>query len=469
MTYSVDSLWKAKDAADATGGKAVCDWNATGVSIDSRTVRSGDLFIALQGPNFDGHDFVIDAIGRGASASLISYRPKGIKKETPLLEVSDTFSGLNSLGIAGRARTRAKIIAVTGSVGKTSVKEAIAKLLSRQGSVSYSHGGLNNQYGVPLSLARLPKNTEFGVFELGMNRAGELTDLSRMVRPLVAVVTTVELAHLEFFESKEEIARAKAEIFGGLQNCGVAILNRDNFGYGILKKAAISVGANVVSFGFHQEADFKVNSFELFPEGSLVQASFDKQELSFRLNIPGPHSIRNSLAVLAAIHSIGGDVFEAAQALGDVTPIQGRGLHHLVRATKFGFELIDDSYNANPASVSAALEVLSQVSVKSSGRRLAVLGDMLELGHKSQALHLELATKVIDKKIDLVYAVGLEMRHMFDALPSKKRGHWSETSDELLGVLVSNLKNNDVVLVKGSLGARMGLIVNGLIKLGEKG
>ena len=208
MIPPVHSLWKAVDVANATGGRVSSDWHATGVSIDSRTIRSGDLFIALRGPNFDGHDYVIDALERGASASLISYKPKGLKKGVPLVEVKDTFSGLNQLGIAGRARSKGRIIAVTGSVGKTSVKETIAKLLSRQGSVSFSLGSLNNQYGVPLSLSRLPEESEFGVFELGMNHAGELTNLSLMVRPLVAVVTTVEIAHLENFESLEDIARA---------------------------------------------------------------------------------------------------------------------------------------------------------------------------------------------------------------------------------------------------------------------
>ena len=254
---SADTVsWTGDDAAKVTGGWITHPWLANGVSIDSRTVAPGELFVALVGDRFDGHDYVIDALGRGASASLISYKPRGLKKGAPLVEVKDTFSGLNQLGITGRARSKGRIIAVTGSVGKTSVKETIAKLLSRQGSVSFSLGSLNNQYGVPLSLSRLPEGSEFGVFELGMNHAGELTNLSLMVRPLVAVVTTVEIAHLENFESLEDIARAKAEVFGGLQNGGVAILNRDNLGFGILKNTADSVGADFLTFGSHKDADF---------------------------------------------------------------------------------------------------------------------------------------------------------------------------------------------------------------------
>ncbi len=469
MRSSLETLWNAVDAVDATGGKGVSDWNATGVSIDSRTLRSGDLFVALSGPNFDGHDYVVDALRRGASASLISHRPKGMNKGAPVLEVKDTFVGLNRLGIAARARAKGKIIAITGSVGKTGVKEAIAKLLSRQADVSYSLGGLNNQIGVPLSLARLPEQAEFGVFELGMNHAGELTELSRMVRPLVAVVTTVELAHLKFFSSLAEIARAKAEIFRGLEDGGIAILNRDNLGYEILKNTAISVGAKIVTFGSHQEADFKVNSFELGSENSVVNASFENFELNYRLEIPGYHWVLNSLAVLAAIHCSGANVFDAAQSFRNVTPIKGRGSRQRVKAVGFTFELIDDSYNASPASVKAALEVLTRIELNTLGRRLAVLGDMLELGSNSQNLHMELVNKILDNKIDLVFAVGPRMRDLFDTLPTHQQGHWSETSEELLTFLIPQLQSNDVVLVKGSLGVGMSLIVDGLVALGLRG
>ena len=469
MRSSLKTLWNAVDVANATECKAVSDWNATGVSIDSRTLRSGDLFVALSGPKFNGHDYVIDAFRRGASASLVSHRPKGINKNAPVLEVKDTFVGLNRLGIAGRARAKGKIIAITGSVGKTGVKAAIAKLLSRQATVSYSLGGLNNQFGVPLSLARMPEDAEFGVFELGMNHPGELTELSRMVRPLVAVVTTVEYAHLQFFSSLEEIAEAKAEVFKGLQDGGIAILNRDNLGYEILKNAAISAGAGIVTFGSHKDADFKVNSFKLCSDDSLVNASFKSFELSYRLKIPGYHWVLNSLAVLAAIHCVGADVLDAARAFGSVTPIQGRGSRQHIKAVNFSFELIDDSYNASPASINAALDVLSRIELRTPGRRIAVLGDMLELGSNSQTLHMELAANILNNKIDLVYAVGPRMRDLFDTLPTQNQGGWSETSDKILTFLVSQLKNNDVVLVKGSLGVRMSKIVDGLVALGFRG
>ena len=469
MAVSVNKLWSAVDAAEATGGRSVADWHATGVSIDSRTIRSGDLFVALPGPNFDGHEYVLDALQRGAAASLVSRRPKGISEKTPLLEVADTVAGLNQLGIAGRARARARIIAVTGSVGKTSIKDALGVLLGHQGTVSYSLGSLNNNYGVSLSLARLPANSEFGVFELGMNHAGELTGLSQIVRPLVAIVTTVEPTHLEYFESVEDIARAKAEVFIGQDIGGMAILNRDNPHFPILRDAAISRGIKIVTFGEHREADFRLASFDLGSEYSLVHASFVGGELSYRLKVPGRHWVQKSLAVLAAIHSVGADVFEASRAFEHVVPLKGRGLRHRVRAAQFEVEIIDDSYNASPASVAAALAVLSRIDKGISGRRIAVLGDMLELGPESKPFHLGLAQKVVENRVDLVYAVGPKMRNMYRELPSQYQGHWSETSQELIGVLATGLQHDDVVLVKGSLGTRMGLIVDGLMALGAEG
>ena len=279
----------------------------------------------------------------------------------------------------------------------------------------------------------------------------------------------MELAHLEFFNSVEDIALAKAEIFAGLQSGGVAILNKDNLQFEILKDAAISAGAKIVTFGAHQEADFRLTSYVLGPQSSLVHACFGEVELTYRLKLFGYHWIQNSLAILAATHSVGADVFEAARAFGSINPPKGRGLRHRVRTKSFEFELIDDSYNASPVSISAALAVLSQLGGADSGRRIAVLGDMLELGSGSSSLHLKLTHKIIEYKIDLVYATGPKMREMFEALPSGKQAHWSENSEELLSVLVSQLQQDDVVLIKGSQGVRMGVIVEGLMALDVEG
>ncbi|MAI10684.1 MAG: UDP-N-acetylmuramoylalanyl-D-glutamyl-2, 6-diaminopimelate--D-alanyl-D-alanine ligase, partial [Rhodospirillaceae bacterium TMED167] len=301
MTPQATGLWSAATAAQATGGISAVDWEALGVSIDSRTLQSGDLFVALSGPNFDGHDYVVRALEGGAAAALVARRPEGLGDTAPLLEVGDTMTGLERLGIYGRQRTQARIVAVTGSVGKTSVKEALAHILGGQGSVSFSHGGLNNHFGVPLSLARLPERVEYGVFELGMNHAGELTRLSQMVRPLVAIVTTVEPAHLEFFDSVDDIARAKAEIFDGLEPGGTAVLNRDNAYFGILADAARHAGAAILTFGAHADSDFRLADCALSANGSTVRLAYEGQELSYGLNVPGRHCVQNSLAIMAAL------------------------------------------------------------------------------------------------------------------------------------------------------------------------
>ncbi len=457
------SLWSAADAAQATGGISAVDWNALGVSIDSRTLQSGDLFVALNGPNFDGHAYVADALANGAAAAMVSKRPDGISDGAALLEVADTMTGLEQLGIAGRARTAAKVAAVTGSVGKTGVKEALAFLLGRQGKTSRSLGSLNNHWGVPLSLARLPADAAYGVFELGMNHAGELTPLSQFVRPLVAIITTVEPAHLEFFESFEDIASSKAEILAGLKAGGNAILNKDNAYYGILEAEAEKAGAEIIGFGEAADAEVRLKDFTLDATGADVSASFQGQSLDYRLNLPGRHWVQNSLAVLAAVGALGANLDQAAQDFADVAPPKGRGLAHQITRSDIQFTLIDDSYNASPVSIAAALAVLSRFGQGAAGRRIAVLGDMLELGDDSPALHKGLAEPIAANGIDLVYAAGERMKALFDVLPDQVRGAWAASSADLFSQLESDLQDGDVVLVKGSAGARMGLIVDALL------
>ena len=469
MTPQATGLWSAATAAQATGGISAVDWEALGVSIDSRTLQSGDLFVALSGPNFDGHDYVARALEGGAAAALVARRPEGLGDTAPLLEVGDTMTGLKRLGIYGRQRTQARIVAVTGSVGKTSVKEALAHILGGQGSVSFSHGSLNNHFGVPLSLARLPERVEYGVFELGMNHAGELTRLSQMVRPLVAIVTTVEPAHLEFFDSVDDIARAKAEIFDGLEPGGTAVLNRDNAYFGILADAARHAGAAILTFGAHADCDFRLADCALRANGSTVSLAYEGQELSYCLNVPGRHWVQNSLAIMAALSALGADLSKAAHAIAEVLQPPGRGRSHQIQTPDFVFELIDDSYNASPVSVAAALTVLSGKRGTRPGRRIAVLGDMLELGAAAAALHRDLSGPVTDSGIDLVFAAGPHMKELTSALPAEQRGMWAETADQLLPDVVAALRSGDCVLVKGSLGSRMGLIVDGLMKLGGEG
>ena len=459
-------LWTSEEVAQLIGVNFFKTWKATGVSIDSRTIEPGDLFIPISGPNFDGHKFVEHAFKRGAVASIVSRTIEELSQDAPILKVPDTIKAFNELGRGGRNRSVAQIVAVTGSVGKTGVKEAIGRLLSNQGRVSFSLGSYNNHFGVPLSLARLPKTADYGIFELGMNHSGELTQLSRMVRPNVAIITTVDLAHAEFFSSIGEIARAKAEIFKGLQAGGTAILNRDNQHFGLLREAALMAGAGkIIGFGVHNQSQFKLIDFKLNAEGSSVKVCYDNIEFSYELSMPGQHWIQNSLAVLSAVNAVGGDMIEAAQSFADIKPFKGRGQLHTVPIQDGYFDLIDDSYNACPISVSAAIDVLSGLKPKSLGRRICVLGDMRELGLNSTELHCALANKISNAQVDIILTVGPEMKHMCDQLPRIIRREHADKSDDILRPLLDILQAGDIVLVKGSATCKMGKIVDRLIDL----
>ncbi|MCK5446417.1 MAG: UDP-N-acetylmuramoyl-tripeptide--D-alanyl-D-alanine ligase, partial [Rhodospirillaceae bacterium] len=363
MSPSQNPLWtceQATSATGATGGSSADSWNASGVSINTRTLAKGDLFVALIGPSLDGHDYVSDAFDRGAAAAAVSKTPAKIGKGGALLMVEDTQLALENLGRAARERAnRAKFIAVTGSVGKTGVKEALASVLKRQGIVSASEGSLNNHWGLPLSLSRVPSDADFAVLEMGMNHAGELTPLSHMARPHVCVVTTVQPAHTEHFASLEKIADAKAEIFAGAEPGAIAVLHRDIAQFDRLQKAATKQGLSVLSFGCDEAADVHLVSYDLDPAGSSVSALINGARLDYRVGIAGRHWVMNSLCVLAAVVAAGGDVNRAAQDLANLQAPKGRGQRFEIGYEKGNFKLIDESYNASPASMKAALEVLS--------------------------------------------------------------------------------------------------------------
>jgi UDP-N-acetylmuramoyl-tripeptide--D-alanyl-D-alanine ligase len=467
-------LWRAAEAAAATGGALQGDagWAATGVSIDSRTIDAGDLFVALKGPQFDGHDYIRAALSKGAVAALAHRRPDGLAPDAPLLMVADTLRGLERLGIAARERSAAKRIGVTGSVGKTGTKEALKTVLASQAATFASVGSFNNQWGVPLTLARMPPDTVYGVFELGMNHAGELGPLSRLVRPQVAIITTIEPAHMEFFASIEAVADAKAEIFEGMDADGVAILNRDNSQFERLAAHARRQGlTRIVGFGRHAQAGARLLDCSLYATSSAVSASIEGERFDYCLGAPGLHWVMNSLAVLAAVKAVGADVGEAAAAFARVTPPKGRGARTTVAlpAQRGGgsVELIDESYNASPAAMRAALGVLARTSPKNGGRRIAVLGDMRELGPQGPALHAGLAPHLIEAKVDLVFTVGPLMANLDAALPSSLRAAHHEASAEMIPVVLAALRPGDVVLVKGSLGTRMGPIVDAIKAMGE--
>jgi UDP-N-acetylmuramoyl-tripeptide--D-alanyl-D-alanine ligase len=465
MTPAPAPLWTSMEADHATSGHSTRPWQATGVSIDSRSLEKDDLFVAIRGPNFDAHDFVDEAFAHGAAAALVSRIPRNHKKEDkPLLIVEDTYSGLRCLARAARQRSDAMRVAITGSVGKTSTKEALAAALKPSGKVAASLGNLNNLWGVPLSLARMKQESDYGVFEIGMNHAGEITPLTRTVRPDIAIITTVDAVHLEFFDSLEGIARAKAEIFDGLRRRGTAILNRDNRFFDFLVEEAESRGiANIVSFGTHEEADARLIRFDADAD-AVVDADIMGEKLHFTLALPGLHSAINAMAVLAAVKVLGADLAGACNALSAMDAPAGRGKRMKISLPGGGAALvIDDSYNASPTSMRAAFKVLAQTHPGAGGRRIAVLGDMLELGPGSTRAHESLADDLLAAGVDMVLTTGDNMMHLDDALPRAKRGGHSARTEDLMSLITRVLRNGDVVLVKGSNSQKLGLVVAALV------
>ncbi|WP_102866896.1 UDP-N-acetylmuramoylalanyl-D-glutamyl-2,6-diaminopimelate--D-alanyl-D-alanine ligase [Pseudovibrio exalbescens] len=441
-------------------GKAPAD--ITGISIDTRSLQEGDAFFALRGPKFDGHTFVEAALEAGASVAVVERaKVPDLPPEGRYVVVEDTLKALQDLGIAARARTKARIIAVTGSVGKTSTKEALKLALARSGRTHASAASYNNHWGVPLTLARMPANTEFGVFEIGMNHAGEITPLVKMVRPHVAMITTVEAVHLEFFESVEGIARAKAEIFQGLEPGGTAILNRDNRQYDLLRYLASIAGVkNIVTFGQRKGAQAVSEKIVPRADCTTMTANILGNSITYKIGSPGAHHINNSLAVLAGVSELGADIALAGLALGEMKPPKGRGEQTLLTINGRTAHLIDESYNANPASMKAALELLGTLPIEGRGRRIAVVGDMLELGPDSEQFHARIAGIVESAGIDLVYCVGTEMKALWDALPGDRRVAYSKDSKGMVERVVNDLSPADIIMIKGSLGTRMGLIVD---------
>jgi len=459
--------WTAAETAEATGGRLVgpTGWRAEGISIDSRSVKPGELFVALKGPSFDGHDFVAAALAKGAVAALAHRRPMDLAEDAPLLLVEDSLAGLTRLGLAGRARSRARVVGVTGSVGKTGTKEALRRALSTQGETYANEGSLNNHWGVPLSLARLPPEVPLGVFELGMNHAGELGPLSRMVRPDVAVITTIEPVHLEFFASVEAIADAKAEIFEGMSPDGAAVLNQDNAHHERLAASARRHGIQrIFGFGEHPGAAARLLDCRLGATGSEVSAEILGRRLDYRLGAPGRHWVQNSLAVLAAVAALDLETGLAAGALAALTPPKGRGQRRRIELAGGTIELIDESYNASPAAMRAAFAVLARAEPGPRGRRIAVLGDMRELGTTAADLHAGLARPLVEAGVDLVLTCGPLMQALQSALPRSRRGAHAADSQGLIPAVLAVLRPGDVVLVKGSLGTRMAPIVEAILR-----
>jgi len=463
---SATPLWTSAAMAEAMRASingALPD-AVSGLSIDSRTIAPGEAYFAIKGEVHDGHDFVAAALKAGAALAVVETAQRGkFAPEASLLVVEDVLAGLVDLARAARARLQARVIAVTGSVGKTSTKEALRRVLGAQGETHASAASFNNHWGVPLSLARCPATARFAIFEIGMNHAGEIEPLVKMVRPQVAVITTVEPVHLEFFAGIEAIADAKAEIFEGLEPGGAVVLNRDNSQFARLQRQARKLGIpRVVSFGADEKSDARLLDISLHAACSAVHAHILGHDVTYKLGMPGRHMAMNSLAVLAAASLVGADLARAALSLSQIEPAAGRGARRALQVANGEATLIDESYNANPASMAAALQVLGRAAVGPHGRRIAMLGDMLELGPTSAALHRGLNEAIKANHIDLVYCCGPLMRNLWDALSPGKRGGYAESAAALEAQAVAAIRAGDTIMIKGSLGSKMKTIVNAL-------
>jgi UDP-N-acetylmuramoyl-tripeptide--D-alanyl-D-alanine ligase len=470
------TLWTAQEAVTATGGTAQGQWQATGVSIDTRTLQPGDLFVALKDVR-DGHNFVAQALSSGAAAAMVTHIPEGISQDAPLLIVDDVLPALEAMGRAARARSGAQVVAVTGSVGKTSTKEMLRDVLGGQGKTHAAEASYNNHWGVPLTLARMPADTEFAVIEIGMSNPGEIAPLARMARPHVAIVTTVAAAHLEAFENIEGIAHEKASIFEGLEPGGTAIVNGDVDTASILIDAARAKADRVIRFGADEALEYHLIKVTLGDDVTVVQASGEGQRLLFKLSVAGRHFADNALAVLAAVSAMGGDMALACGDLGRWVPPGGRGTREVIQLDpaddRLTIDLIDDAFNANPTSMAASLEVLAAATPVEGigrivkGRRIAILGDMLELGPDESALHAGLTTLDSMRAVTLVHCVGPRMQHLWQALPAEQRGKWVATAPELAQEVSRLIDAGDVVLVKGSKGSKVSLVVDALRRAGR--
>ena len=476
-------VWTAYEAAAATGGTlgakgAVTrwdadslpeeDWHATGLSIDTRTIRPGEIFVAVGGAR-DGHDFLGHAFEKGAAAALVSRAPDGVPSDKPLLIVPEdrggTMGGLRAMAEAARDRCFGRFVAVTGSAGKTSVKEMLRAALGADGRVHAAEASFNNHLGVPLTLASLPQHADYGVFEIGMSAAGEITPLTKMVRPHVAIVTTVAAAHLEFFDSVKAIALAKAEIIEGVRRGGTAVLPADNEHFGILKREADQRGIRVVEFGETAKGRGAVRLTAYEPEGAkaVVRCEVGGKPVRFTLSVPGQHQAVNALAVIAAGVAAGAPLVKIVEGLEAFRPGAGRGERHEVMLGGKRVTLIDESYNANPASMRAAFGVLGTQTPRGQGRRVAVIGEMRELGPTSRALHASLAADAEAAKATIVHTAGKDSEALREALPEAMRGRHADAAIDLSTALLEDLRDGDVVLFKGSNASRVGALFSALL------
>ncbi len=449
-------LWTSEALATATGGRASADFTVTGVTFDSREIGPGDLFVAMKGEATDGHRFLDGAFANGAAAAIVSH-----PIDQPHILVADVNAALDALGVASRGRTAAKIAGVTGSVGKTGTKEALSAALARgnKGSVHRSVKSYNNHTGVPLSLARMPAGSGFGVFEMGMNHAGELAQLTRMVRPHVALITAIAPAHIEFFASEEGIADAKGEIFQGLEPGGTAIIPFDSRHRDRLIGAAKPYAANIITFGRGEGADVRALDEVIVSGGTQVTATLPGADLCFTISQAGDHWVSNALAIIAAVQALGGDLAAAGLALADFEGLAGRGAQYRVAAQGGELLILDESYNANAASMAATLKVLGTTQAT---RHIAVLGEMRELGAESDALHAGIAEPLMAAGADFALLVGPGMKALAKALEGRLEYAHVDNAEAALDTLASMVRGGDAVLIKGSNAVGLSRVVDAL-------
>lgn len=460
-----NSVWSSQEVARALNVDVSGDWYATGISIDSRTINQGDLFIAIKGDATDGHKYVLNAIGNGASAIVISEDIDGLKGDENIIVVDDTLLAMVKLGAYARERTAAKIIGVTGTVGKTSVKEMLASILGDQGQAHYSKGSYNNHWGVPYSLASMHAGSDYGVFEMGMDKAGEITALTTQVKPDIAIITNITPVHMQNFKNLADVANAKSEIFKGLSDDGTAIINIDNECYKqIAEQANKSDVKTILSFGEHKDADARLINIIEASNGSRVTAIIMGIEVEYTIGIAGKHQALNSLAVLLAAKIAGANLDMAIASVKKISAAEGRGTQEKINIGDVSnpITLIDETYNASPAAMNAAFRVMALVDVGRGGRKIAILGDMLELGKNSAKMHEDLALPIKAAGIDLVYTCGSLMKNLHDKLPPEQQGVHKKDSKELAKIVPDILSPGDVVMVKGSKGSKMGAIIEAM-------
>ncbi|MBY5736333.1 UDP-N-acetylmuramoylalanyl-D-glutamyl-2,6-diaminopimelate--D-alanyl-D-alanine ligase [Rhizobium leguminosarum] len=461
-------LWTTEDMIAAMAGRpfGTLPEGITGISIDSRSIAPGEAFFAIKGDRVDGHDYASMAMANGASLLVVSEArlPAMGRLTVPMIVVEDVLAALGRLGLASRERSRARIIAVTGSVGKTTTKEMLRHVLSPSGRVHASVASFNNHWGVPLTLARMPEDTDYGVFEVGMNHPGEIRPLVAMIRPDVAIITTIAPAHLGNFKNIKEIAAAKAEIFEGLEPGGHVVLNRDNDQFNFLDRTAQSHGIeHIHSFGQHAKAEFRLAEFNGSDENSTLWLTIGGETLEVALGAPGRHIAENALAALGVVRIVGAEMQKAIEALATLRPEKGRGKRHRLVIGGGSFTLIDESYNANPASMRAAIALLAASEPTGRGRRIAVLGDMLEMGEYAQKVHTDLAVPLLAAGIEHVWLAGAEMAVLKESLPESVHVEYRENTSELTDYVLNSVAPGDVLMVKSSLGIGFGKIVAALL------